>query len=117
MELLEIRPFTGPGRVQKILFSSTNICSRSGLSCTSRMIKLYPWMHSGMNPKIDVMTHGYDTWLVAILRPDFILRDQDQVDRKGEIHCAGPLEIAGAYWRNWNRLNINLELRSTLGII
>ena len=36
-----------------------------------------------MNPKIDVMTHGYNIWLVAILRPDFILRDQD---RKWEIH-------------------------------
>ena len=31
-----------------------------------------------MNPKIDVMTHGYNNWLVAILRPDFILRDQDR---------------------------------------
>ena len=36
-----------------------------------------------MNPKIDVMAHGYNIWLVAILRPDFILRDQE---RKWEIH-------------------------------
>ena len=36
-----------------------------------------------MNPNIDVMNHGFNIWLIAILQPDFILWDQDQ---KWEIH-------------------------------
>ena len=49
-----------------------------GLSCSSYMIKLHSGMHSSMNPRNDVMNHGYKIWSVTILRPDFILRDQDR---------------------------------------
>ena len=49
-----------------------------GLSCSSYMIKLHPGMYFGMNPRNDVKNHGYDIWSDAILRPDFILRDQDR---------------------------------------
>ena len=48
------------------------------LSCSSYMIKLHPWIHSSMNPRSDVMNHSYKISSVAILRPDFILRDQDR---------------------------------------
>ena len=56
-----------------------------GLSCSSYMIKLHPGMHSSMNPRNDVMNHGYKISSVTILRPDCILRDRD---RKWKIqHC------------------------------
>ena len=48
-----------------------------GLRCSSYMIKLHSEMHSSMNPRNDVMNHGYIIWSVAILRPDFILWDRD----------------------------------------
>ena len=48
------------------------------LRCSSYMTQLHPRIHSSMYPKNDVMIHGYKTWSVAVLRPDFILRDQDR---------------------------------------
>ena len=56
-----------------------------GLSCSSYVIKLHSGMHSSMNPRNDVLKHGYKIRSVAILRPDFILRDRE---RKWKIqHC------------------------------
>ena len=62
-----------------------------GLSCSSYVIKLHSGMHSSMNPRNDVLKHGYKIWSVAILRSDFILLDRE---RKWKIqHCEDPLEL------------------------
>ena len=62
-----------------------------GLSCSPYMIKLHSGMHSSVNPSNNVINHGYKIWSVAILRPDFILRERD---RKYKIqHSPGWWEL------------------------
>ena len=66
-----------------------------GLSCSSYMTKLHPGMHSSMNPRNDVLNHGYKIWSVAILRPDFVLRYWDW---KWKIkHCCSHCDTAAHF--------------------